>query len=239
MMLRCLCGKVYYGDATIKGILDSQLKEWKTEQKNRKPVEREAWELARETARIAAGEHQRRSVQEKRRKAEEAEEQRRQDNLRWMQQHEERRAKERASPPPIAVAPVAPEPEAPNGKIRCECAHCGTVIWKQPYMVKRNKSGRFFCSHEHRKEWIRTSGLGAVPKSKPTRMVVESTPHGPGGQPFYEAVKLGQAKTCAWKDCNLPPEGESKYCSSDCRKRRARWTYRQKQLAKKAGAGAA
>ena len=36
---------------------------------------------------------------------------------------------------------------------------------------------------------------------------------------------------CAWKDCDKPAAGRSKYCSRECSNKNARWRHRQRRRA--------
>jgi hypothetical protein len=151
-VLHCLCGKMIYGEKAIEALYQEQQAAWKAGARERVAVERAQQEqvAAKERAiRIAAEAHRRQREEQAAAKVAAAEA-RRLETLRWMEENEARRKAEREA--------RRKSPPAPRGKLAFQCAHCGAVVWKTPYEVKRSKTGKFFCNHDHHQAWFVANG---------------------------------------------------------------------------------
>ena len=68
---------------------------------------------------------------------------------------------------PVTVEPVTvePEPVEPEpllvakvgNRIQVSCALCGEPVLKTPGDIKRSKTGKFFCCHDHHQEWLKNN----------------------------------------------------------------------------------
>lgn len=136
--VRCRCGYNLVDTNHMRGLVNSQQKEYETRERAREEAARkrlkEAQEAEREAARLEAE-----------RKRAEAEEQRR-------LEEEQRKIRE------------LPQPTAAQRKqgYTCPvyCAECGAIVWRRKCEI--GKREHFFCSREHQAEWRKRNPVGVI-----------------------------------------------------------------------------
>jgi hypothetical protein len=219
-VLHCQCGKMIYGKENIQALQQSQHRAWQAGAAARAAKEAAYKKEIEEKQRAGRSLEKviRRQRREKLAARAAAEEARRLDNIRWMSQHQGHKHAERGTQSAAPTPPTPARTPAPavRGKTSFPCTFCGAMVWKRPFEVKRNKTGHFFCSPAHHKAWLVASGgpFKAAPE--------QTTSHRTDGP------------TCDWKECENPPAKNSRYCSVQCRNRKARHGYKERAKLKRA-----
>jgi len=72
-------------------------------------------------------------------------------NARW--RHRQRRLERQAN---VVEMPQPAKPKPKRATV--SCAWCGAELERMPYQIRRNKSGFFFCDHEHNRLWVANQG---------------------------------------------------------------------------------